>query len=86
MSSQEIDDRRQRAAECVQDAFAPNIDLGTAQTAINAAHLGIEVATQVKITAEMIQSVAVAGQIPYLYQAEKIIKAFCAAAGFEVVE
>lgn len=79
MSSQEIEDRRQRAREAFYDTAYP---FGSGRDMQSA----LETATQVKITTEMIQSVAVAGQIPYLYQAEKIIKAFCAAAGFEVVQ
>lgn len=75
-----VEDRHQRAREAFYDLQRPY----RSQAACLADTL--EVATQVKITVEMIEAVAAAGQIPYVYQAAQTIKAFCAAAGFEIVE
>jgi hypothetical protein len=85
--SREIRDRRRRAWEAHREAYRKARRDGTYETdQPTSPEWAIEVATRVKITPEMIQAVAHAGQIAYLWEAERAIKAFCAAAGFEVIK
>lgn len=81
MSEIEIADRRSRATQAGYDLFEqgeqfpPNSCLETVA----------EVATQVKITPEMIERVRACGGILWQHEAENVIAVALSAAGFEVI-
>ena len=76
----EIEDRRQRAFEHAEDMIMSGDRPSLAVTE------AIEVATQVKITPEMIEEVQTRTDPVWPEDAENAIRVFCEVAGFEVIE
>lgn len=74
----EIEDRRQRALEAGEDAA----DIHDPAKAVEVA---VEVATQVKITTEIIAAASTTGR-GYGFDMTEALKAAFRAAGFEVIE
>lgn len=79
-----IADRRQRAREAGQDEFGGSYG-GVLPDAANAIDAAIEVATQVKITDDIVKAAWDSGATSFRGR-KKIIEAAFRAAGFEVVE
>lgn len=77
----ELEDRRQRAREAAQDSGSV-----TQSWALGAIDVGIEVATRVKITEDIISAATAAIGRGYGASLPKAIEAAFRAAGFEVVE
>jgi len=81
----EISDRRQRAREAFWDGAADQSSIGNGHPFLKALGNCVEVATQIKLTPEIVEAAIRAGQGTHM-DIEKALVAAFAAAGFEVIE